>query len=229
MPKDRTICEAAMASTLQEAGFEIIPSPELNQPLNLAMTLSQSDILALGNQLGADIVVFGTAMAASAANTMGGTIQAFQADVNVQAFDVQSGHLMGQTRKKSVASAQEASLGEHQALTDVGALAGDDLARQIMAAWQQTQEGSTTIDVVVDGTSGQIASFVKLRTAISSLSGVKDLKMAEMATDHARLSVNYQGTALSLADALLLKTFSGFGIDIYDVSSQSIRIRLINN
>jgi hypothetical protein len=136
---------------------------------------------------------------------------------------------MGLTRQKAVVSAQDTLAGGREALTNAGALAGEALARQVMAAWRQSQEGSAVIDVRVEGTSGQIASFVKLRTAISSLSGVKELKMKEMAADQAIMAVNYQGSARSLADALLLKTFSGFGVDIYDVTPQAISIRLINN
>ena len=42
------------------------------------------------------------------------------------------------------------------------------------------------------------------------------------------MTVNYQGSSRSLADALLLKTFSGFGIDIFEVTPEAIGIRLIH-
>lgn len=225
----RTISEAAMATALEGAGFEIVAPPSLSGPLNLSQTLSQADILALGNRLGADIVVVGSSVANPASNTMAGSLQAFQAKVSVEALNVQSGKTMGRTKQSAVVSAQNTSTGGHNALTDAGTSAGEALARQVMSAWLQNQEGSAVIEVQVEGTSGQIASFVKLRTAITSLSGVKDVKMKEMGTDQATMAVNYQGSTRSMADALLLKTFSGFGIDIYEVSDQDIRIRLIGN
>ena len=228
MQTDRTVCESALATTLEQAGFQIIPPPELTAPMNLDKDISQENMLALGNRLGADIIISGTSTARAATNTMGGNIQAFQAEVDLQAIDVQTGQTMSRLRQKAVASSQEAAVGGQQALSNVGELAGDNLVRQLMSAWQKKQAGSTDIEVVVEGTSGQIASFVKLRTAINSLSGVKDLKMKEMATDHALIVVNYRGSSRSMADALLLRTFSGFGIDIYDVSPEAIHIRLIN-
>ena len=82
--------------------------------------------------------------------------------------------------------------------------------------------------MVVEGTGGQIASLVRLRTAIASLSGVNELKLKEMSVDRAAMDVNYQGNSRSLADALLLKTFNGFGIDIFEVTPEVIRIRLVN-
>ncbi|MBC2745347.1 MAG: hypothetical protein HGJ93_20625 [Desulfosarcina sp.] len=52
--------------------------------------------------------------------------------------------------------------------------------------------------------------------------------MKEMSADRAAMAVNYQGSTRSLADALLLKTFKGFGIDIFDVTPETIRIRLVH-
>lgn len=84
----------------------------------------------------------------------------------------------------------------------------------------------TTFTVVVEGTGGQIASFVRLRTAMATLSGVKELSLKEMSPDGAVMSVDYQGNTRSLADALLQETFDGFGIDIAEVTADTVRIRL---
>ena len=54
------------------------------------------------------------------------------------------------------------------------------------------------------------------------------LKMKEMSADQAVMAVSYQGTARSLADALLLKTFAGFGLDIYEVTAEAVGIRLVH-
>lgn len=227
--RHRTISEPAMSAALKDAGFEIVSTPSPSDPLNLSQDLSQAEILALGKRLNADIVVVGSSVAGPAANTMSGTIKAFQAEVTARAYAVKTGKPMGKANERTVASAQQASTGGHNALAKAGGSAGKKLARQIMASWRQAQEGRSVIDVMVEGTSGRIASFVKLRTAISSLSGVKELQMKEMSTDQATIAVNYQGTTRSMADALLLKTFSGFGIDIYEITPQVIRIRLIDN
>ena len=131
-------------------------------------------------------------------------------------------------RQKFVVSGQDAFAGGREALSGAGAAAGDAMAHQIMVAWQQEQDRSAAIQVEVEGTGGHIASFVRLRTAIATLSGVKDLKMREMSSDTAVMAVSYQGTARSLADALLLKTFEGFGLDIYEVTAEVVRIRLVH-
>jgi hypothetical protein len=224
----RTICEQAMAKSLQSTGFEIVEPPDLSTPLGLPVEVSETQMLALAARLGADVVVAANGSAAAAPNTMGGTITAFESVVQARAFNVQSGQLIGRTQDKSVVSGQDAVSAGREALSAAGASVGDALGRKIMIAWQREQDRSALVQVVVEGTGGNIASFVRLRTAIATLSGVKDLKMQEMTTDRADMAVSYQGTSRSLADALLLKTFSGFGIDIYDVTPEAVYIRLVH-
>lgn len=226
--RSRTISEGSLAATLQATGFEIIDPPDMSSPLSLPVNAPEADMVALARRLGADVLVTGYGTAAAAPNTMGGAINAYEAFLEARAFDVQTGQPIGRTRQKSVVSGQDEVAGGREALSGAGVLAGDDLARQIMAVWQQAQDRSAIIEVAVEGTGGHIASFVRLRTAISSLSGVNDLKMKEMTADRADMAVTYQGSARSLADALLLKTFSGFGIDIFEVTSETVRIRLVH-
>jgi hypothetical protein len=224
----RTASEKAMVRTLSSAGFDIIATPALNKPLGLPVTVPKAQMMALAEQLGADILIVGQGAATEASNTMGGEISAYEAIVAVKALRVPNGIVVGQAKQKNVVSSKDTYQGRLQALDGAGELAGDALMRQIMIAWQQEQERSAVIQVVVEGTGGHIASFVRLRTAIATLSGVKELKMQEMSADRASMAVNYQGSTHSLADALLLKTFSGFGIDIHELTSEAIHIRLVH-
>ena len=48
-----------------------------------------------------------------------------------------------------------------------------------------------------------------------------------MTPDSAILSVVYQGNARSLAEALLLKNFETFGINIVETGNRYIRLQLI--
>jgi hypothetical protein len=224
----RTICEQAMAENMQSTGFDIIEPPDLSTPLGLPIEVPKTQILSLAGRLGADVVVVANGSAAAAPNTMGDTITAFESIVRAQAFTVENGQAIGRTQQKSVVSGQDAFSAGREALAAAGALVGDALGRKIMIAWQREQDRSALVQVVVEGTGGHIASFVRVRTAIATLSGVKDLKMQEMTADRANMAVSYQGSTRSLADALLLKTFTGFGIDIYDVTPESVHIRLVH-
>ena len=224
----RTISEEAMAAAMRSDGFRIVDPPELNAPLDLELQVPQEQMLSLAKRLGADVLIVGHGSVTAVPGKADTASQSFEAVVDAQAFSIDGGQAMGRTYQKEVASGPEAGAAGREALAAAGTRAGEDLARQVMSAWQLQQESGAAIDVVVEGTGGHIASFVRLRTAISTMSGVKDLKMKEMQPDQAVMSVNYQGTPRTLADALLLKHFNGFDIDISDVTAQSLHIRLVH-
>lgn len=224
----RTISEGAMAEALASAGFEVIDPPDLRALLGRPLHLSDGEMLPMAKQLGADVLIVGHGTASIAPNIMGDTIKSFEGLVEVKALSVESGEPIGSINRQTVVSSQDDIQGGHAALAGAGQSAGVELARQIMTFWQEERDRSAVIEVKVEGTGGHIASFVRLRTAITSLSGVRELKMKEMSPDRAVMTVDYQGVARSLADALLLRTFTGFGIDIYEVTSDAIGIRLVH-
>lgn len=108
-------------------------------------------------------------------------------------------------------------------------LATDQIAKDVagLGLTGADQEPNDPVEVVISGISGQLAHFVRLRTTLSGLPGVKDLRLQEMSGDQAILTVRYEGTAPSLADALRLRPFSGFSIIIAEVVDTTIRIEIV--
>lgn len=224
---NRTIAESAMAGAFQKSEFKIVGTPDLSSPLGFPLHPQQAQMMALATQLGADVLVAGSGTVTPVPGT-NQTMKTVEAIVNAKAFNVKTGQAIGQTRQKEIIENQNENQGGSKALAVAGATAGNDLSRQIIVAWQQEQNSGTVIDVTVEGTDGHIASFVRLRKTITSLSGVRELKMKAMSADRGDMAVNYQGSARSLADALLLKPFDGFRIEIFEVTPNAIRIRLIH-
>ena len=83
-------------------------------------------------------------------------------------------------------------------------------------------------EIVVQGT-GYLANFVKFRKMLKNMPGVEDIQIKEILPNQAIIMVDYQGTARSLADALILNPYEGFGINIYDFSEKGIKLELIPN
>ncbi|MBU4462793.1 MAG: hypothetical protein KKB05_02470, partial [Proteobacteria bacterium] len=71
------------------------------------------------------------------------------------------------------------------------------------------------------------ANFVQFRKALNDISGINRVQLKEMRIDESVIFVDFQGNAKELADALMLKAFDSFGINIYEVSQNSLRIELI--
>jgi hypothetical protein len=126
----------------------------------------------------------------------------------------------------SVTANTDEIAGVRDALSRAGSLAGEDLASQIVAAWQKQEEQSNILEIIVEGT-GDIANFESFRRILNKISGVENLRIKELKPDEATMIVDFQGTAKELADALMLKTFESIGINIYEVSQDRLRIELI--
>jgi hypothetical protein len=114
------------------------------------------------------------------------------------------------------------------ALSSVGTTAGETLAQQLAAQWRKLLEKPSEVEIAVEGTN-KLAYFVKFRKALSNISGVEGIRVKEIKPNEATLIIDYKGSAEDLASALMLKTFDAFGIDIYELTQDSLRIALISN
>jgi acetolactate synthase small subunit len=116
--------------------------------------------------------------------------------------------------------------GGREALENAATMAGTDLSLQITAAWQPYKAQTAMVEIVVQGT-GYLANFVKFRKMVKNMPGVDDIQLKEILPNQAVMIVDYQGSARSLADALILNPYDAFGINIFEVSDKTIKLELI--
>jgi hypothetical protein len=171
------------------------------------------------------VVIVGKSVASSGPNIMGKRIRSFKGMVSARAIRTDTGSEIATTMKISVTTNTDEIAGVRDVLSRAGSLAGEDLASQILAAWQKHEKPSNILEIIIKGT-GDIANFEKLRRFINNISGVKNLQIKELKPDEATILVDFQGIAKELADALMLNTFESMGIKIYEVSRDRLRIEL---
>lgn len=189
--------------------------------------LSVPEAVALGREMQADVVVMGQAYTEEAANTMGSTLQSFRGNIFTRAYRVLNGNEIGQANQVSMSTAADPLTGGKDALEKASALAGEHLAAQIVNAWFTAGAGSSKVELLVAGLSGNIANFVKFRGALSTMSGVDSVQRKEMQLDTAVLLVDYQGNVGALADALMRQNFDTFSLNISEPEGNTIRIQLV--
>ena len=225
-PTSPNITTSVLSHDLAVQSYIIIQPDRARLSKAYPWDLGASDAVALGRIFDADVVVAGTAVAEPSSNTMGGTMRSFRGSVSVSAFRVSDGQQIAHSRRNVLSAAQESADGERASLSQAAAQAGAELSDMIRNAWRSQGAGNFQLEVLVEGTGGKMASFVKFRGALSTMSGVDNVQLKEMSTNDALLLVAYQGSARSLADALLLQSFDTFGIDITEVGLNSIRVQL---
>lgn len=223
---ERNISTTVLARQLVADQFILLPPAPGALSAGYPWNLNASEAVALGRIFEADVVVTGVANAEAAPNTMGGNLRSFRGTISLTAYRVSDGEQISLTHRSVLSAAQKSIDGGREALSNAASQAGAELSLMIQEAWRSKGAGNFQLELFVEGTGGNMASFVKLRGALSVMSGVDSIQLKEMTTADAVLLVAYQGNARSLADALLVHQFDTFGINISEVGLNHIRLHL---
>ncbi len=230
----RGYSEIAMADGMIRNGFFLIDQKSLIkneefEAVKYKPNLSNQEAVRLGNSLHADVVIVGNSKADIAPNTMGGDIKSFKGTVLARALRTDTGEEITSTVQTSVSVNQDDIAGGRDALSNAGYLAGRELASQIARKWHEDVKKSiTSLLIIVEGTR-TLSNFVIFRAELNEIPGVDSQQTSELKADEATIIVNFQGNAKELADALMLKNFESFGINIYEISQSHLRIRLVSS
>ena len=222
------VASQVLAGQLRKADIAVVPvDARYANTSGVGAQLSGEQALALARQLDANVVVVGRAAADEAPNTMGNAMRAFRGVIDINAYFTESGEAVTNLQYDELVASDDLYRGGEEALRNVALHAGERLANELQEAWLGQGSGTATLEIVIEGTGGHIANFVKFRGALGTMSGVDSMQLKEMLPDSAVLSVVYQGNARSLAEALLLKSFDTFGINIIETGARYIRLRLV--
>jgi hypothetical protein len=229
----KSTTEATMANILRAHGFHIVDHGgiEIRKMADWDSTdrpeLTDEEAINFGTRLQADVVIVGTSIANSTPSVMGDDLKSFKGNLNARVLQTETGEELSNISRTAVTANVDENAGGREALTMAGTLAGDQLALQLAAAWRKLAEKPSQVEVMVEGT-GNLANFVKFRRALTSISGVGGIRVKEIKPNETTLIVEYQGKAEDLASALMLQDFKNFGINIYEITQQNLKIAIIS-
>ena len=230
MPYDSKVA-AAVSEYMKSEGFTVLPAsfsepgPE-KQDIKFEAIHDTDAAIRLGRELGADIIVMGKAASQPSANRMGSE-QAYEAKVDMEAFSISDGAKIASARVKATSRSKEDREGSMAALAKSGELAGEKIAGRIEEYWNEdVLKKQQTIEAKIEG-SDYLSSFILLRKVLKKMPEIQGIQTRELGSEEAVVDILFKGNAVGLADALLLKTFDSFGIEIYDVKDRSLTIRFV--
>jgi len=227
----KAISVSTLLKTMENKGFPIIdfrqiPKNTFDDHSYDKPDLNDHQAVNLGLKVQADVVIIGTSVAERTPNIMGQSIRSFKGIVSARAIRTDTGEEIAATIQSVVTTNTDETAGVRDTLSDAGSLAGEALVSQIVYAWQKDEQQYNLVEVIVEGTDN-LANFEKFRRIITQMSGVKNLQTKEMKADEVTITLEFQGDAKTLADALMLKTFESIGINIYEVSHNHLKIQLV--
>ena len=227
------ISEAVMAERLKESGFPIVNHrgarnrflvdwEDINKP-----DLTDLEAAELGAALKADVVVLGTSFATPSTNIMGSAMRSFNGTVTLRALRSDAAEPMLNLTRTAVTVSEDDTVGGKEALVDAGAMAGHALTEELTIAWQKQAGRPSVVEVVIVGTN-QLANYVKFRKTLNTISGVEGIRVKEIKPNEATLLVEYIGKPQDLASALMQQNFKSFGINIFEITPDNLKVELIS-
>ena len=228
-----SISEATMSDILKARGFRVVQHAGIEIPKMANYVSDEKPILSaeeainIGKRLQADVVVVGESIASPTPSVMGDNLKSFKASLNARALRTETGEEIADLSRISVTANVDEGVGGREALTMAGTLAGDELASRLTSAWRKLAEEPSQLELLVEGT-GNLANFVKFRRALTGISGVEGIRVKEIKPNETTLVIEYKGKAEELASALMLQNFGNFGINIYEILPQSLKLSLVS-
>lgn len=224
---------SAFIETMRSKGLPVLDHPSIAQITSLddgydKPDLDKKEAVDLGLNLKADIVIVGRTTIDQAQNVMGKNIKSFKGVVSARAIRTDTGEEIATITKSAVTANADETIGARKALSAAGSLAGETLASQIIDAWQRKDEQTNIIEIIVEGTNN-LANFEKFIGIINKIPGAKNLQIKELKANETVISVEYKGSAKTLADTLMLKSYGTVGINIYEVSKNHLRVELLSS
>ncbi len=228
----QSFSEMIMVERLNKAGFTIIDhqSARMGQQINWEAfdkpDLSDQEAAELGSLLKAEVIVIGESSVNPSTNIMGSAMRSFNGTATVRVIQTASAEPILNLTRTAVAVSEDDVSGSRRALEEVGGLAGQALAEELTLAWQKKAAKPSLISMVIRGTE-HLATYVKFRKAMNAISGVEGIRVKGIKPNEATLLVEYKGKAKELAAALMQQNFESFGINIFDVTPDMVRVELI--
>ena len=227
-----SLATGKMSERLKETGFRIIDHKSARRRLQINWDafdkpdLTDQEAAELGLLLKADVVVIGNSVVNPSTNIMGSTMRSFNGTVTTRVIRTQSAEMLLNLSRTSVAVGDDDISGSRSALEEVGDASGAALAEELSVVWQKQAGKPSVVSMVIRGTE-HLASYVKFRKSMNTISGVEGIRVKGIKPNEATLLVEYKGKAKELAAALMQQNFDTFGINIFEVTENMVRVELI--
>lgn len=224
------LSETVILKTLADHRFKLTGMGP-DRPLPSAHNIQFSSIydetaaMDLGRALNADMVVLGKANASESVNRMGDE-KVYDAVIELKGYDLASGkEVITSVSRASAKNAADQEVAA-EAITAVAGLAAQDLIQKLDTFWSQSLRQENAFDVSIEG-ENFLPRFIALKKRIKEIRDIENMQPKEIGSANAVMEIVFRGGSKQFADALMLKTFDGFGIEIVEVTDQRVSIRFI--
>lgn len=200
------------------------PQPSVHNISFVSMDDTQA-ALRLARELKADMMVFGTAASSLATNRMGEE-KTFDGRMLFDIYEVSTGDKIITSKIEAVAKNHSDEEGHAQALIKAAALSADTLTDKINAYWSRSLAKEQSFDLKLTG-ERFLPRFLALKQRLGEIPEITSMIQKEMGSNSALVRIVYKGKPSRFVNAVMLKTFDSFGLEITGVTDALVTIRFI--
>jgi len=226
----KSLAEETIAGKMIQNRFMLVGNgPQRPDPSFYNITfISVDDINSartLGKEMKADMIIFGNAASSLATNRMGGE-KTFDAEILLQAYDVNTGEKIINSKVQAVAKSNTDEEGYTQALVKAAGVSAEDLIEKINSYWSRNLRKEQTFDLKLSG-DNFLPRFIALKQRFKDMPEIINILQKEIGSNSSLVQIQYKGNPSRFANAVMLKTFDSFGLEITDVTDTLVTIRFI--
>lgn len=226
----KSLAEETIAGKMIQNRFMLVGNgPQRPDPSFYNITfISVDDINSartLGKEMKADMIIFGNAASSLATNRMGGE-KTFDAEILLQAYDVNTGEKIISSKVQAVAKSNTDEEGYTQALVKAAGVSAEDLIEKINSYWSRNLRKEQTFDLKLSG-DNFLPRFIALKQRFKDMPEIINTLQKEIGSNSSLVQIQYKGNPSRFANAVMLKTFDSFGLEITDVTDTLVTIRFI--
>jgi len=222
--------EGGIYEAMIEKGHSVIrpaiDAPQLLETFPASKTaFSDTDALELGKRLEAEVVVLGKSLIRPKLQTPSASGTTPRGDLSIRALKTETGEEIAAVSKQFHVPDLDDAKAFADALFSAGRLGAADLSDQIAQKWSRKAESIASISLQVYGTQ-HLGNFVTFRRALAGFPGVKNMRIEEIQANEAKIRVDFQGTASTLANALVRSVFEAFEVLILETAPDRVLLAL---
>ena len=221
---EEIIIEKMLQDRFVVIGNDVRPDPSFHN-ITFDSIFDLDAAKKLGRKMKADIIVLGKASASEATNRMGEE-RTFNAKIRLEGYHLKTGKQVITSQVQAAAKSDMDQEGSTQAIIKAAGRSSSDLSKKMDAYWTQNLRKERVFDVKLEG-DNFLPRFIALKQRFRQMSGIENMQPKEVGSSHALVEVFYKGKSFQFADALMLKTFDSFGLEISDVTDSLVTIRFI--
>ncbi len=209
---------------LSDEGFIVIRYPSDDYEKEV---LTEDDVVSLGRNYNADLVIVGTASVEEKSVIEGANVKSYEARVSAKAITTDDAEVIASTSARAESHTTDSITGRLDVIERATKEVADYLKLRIVADWQREVSSITVVSVTIRDIVDYY-DYVTLRDVLKNeIRGVKKVFQKRMESGIAMLDIEMKGNARFLANELSSGKFNTFSLGIVCTDEERLEVSII--